>query len=71
MYSVILTEFGISVFNEDKLEKTFPFSDPVVDYLSVKNKETKLNELVDFLSLLQRGVISNDSSLVYILKKIL
>ena len=69
MYSVILTEFGISVFNEDKLEKTFPFSDPVVDYLSVKNKETKLNELVDFLSLLQRGVISNDSSLVYILKK--
>ncbi len=64
MYSVILTEFGISVFKEDKLEKTFPFSDPVMDYLSVKNKETKLNELVDFLSLLQRGVTTNDSSLV-------
>ena len=69
MYSVILTEFGISVFKEDKLEKTFPFSDPVMDYLSVKNKETKLYELVDFLSLLQRGVTTNDSSLVYLLKK--
>ena len=69
MYSVILTEFGISVFKEDKIEKTFPFADPVMDYLSVKNKETKLNELVDFLSLLQRGVTTNDSSLVYLLKK--
>jgi len=69
MYSVILTEFGISVFKEDKIEKTFPFADPVMDYLSVKNKETKLYELVDFLSLLQRGVTTNDSSLVYLLKK--
>jgi nucleolar protein 56 len=69
MYSVILTEFGISVFNEEKLEKAFPFSDPVKDYLSVKNKEIRLNELVNFLSPLQRGVATNDSSLVYLLKK--
>jgi len=69
MYSVILTEFGISVFNDEKLEKAFPFSDPVKDYLSVKNKETKLYELVGHLSSLQRGVTTNDSSLVDILKK--
>ncbi len=69
MYSVILTEFGISVFNEEKLEKAFPFSDPVKDYLSVKNKEIRLNDLVNFLSPLQRGVATNDSSMVYLLKK--
>jgi nucleolar protein 56 len=69
MYSVILTEFGISVFNEEKFERAFPFSDPVKDYLSVKNKESKLYELVNYLSSLQRGVTTNDSSLVNILKK--
>jgi nucleolar protein 56 len=69
MYSVILTEFGISIFNEEKLEKAFPFSDPVKDYLSVKNKETKLYDLVNYLSSLQRGVSTNDSSLVNVLKK--
>jgi len=69
MYSVILTEFGISVFNEEKLEKAFPFSEPVMDYLSVKNKETRLDGLVDYLSPLQRGFTTNDSSLVILLKK--
>jgi len=69
MYSVILTEFGISVFKDGKLEKAFPFSNPVKDYLSVKNKESKLYDLVDFLRPLQRGVSLNDSSLVNILKK--
>jgi nucleolar protein 56 len=69
MYSVILTEFGISVFNEEKLEKVFPFSDPVKDYLGVKNKESKLHELISFLSPLQRGVTTNDSSLIGVLKK--
>jgi nucleolar protein 56 len=69
MYSVILTEFGIAVFKEGKVEKAFPFSNPVKDYLSVKNKESKLYDLVDFLRPLQRGVSLNDSSLVNILKK--
>ena len=69
MYSVILTEFGISIFNEEKLEKAFPFSDPVKDYLSVKNKESRLDEVVDYLIPLQRGFTTNDSSLVILLKK--
>ena len=50
MHSVILTEFGISVFNEGKLEKAFPFSDPVKDYLSIKNKQARLEELIDYLA---------------------
>ena len=37
MYSVILTELGISVLNEDKIDKAFPFSNPVKEYLAVKN----------------------------------
>ena len=40
MYSVILTELGISVFNDEKLEKAFPFSNLVGDYLAVKKKDS-------------------------------
>jgi len=69
MYSVILTEFGISVLKQENFEKAFPFLNPVRDYLSVKNKESKLFELVNYLNSLQRGVTTNDSSLVSILKK--
>ena len=69
MHYVVLTEFGVSVFEEDKLEKAFPFSNPVKEYLEIKNKEAKLDKLTDFLNSLQRGVLTNDSALVNILKK--
>jgi len=69
MYSVILTELGISVFNEKKLERAFPFSNDVKEYLSVKNKEAKLNELINYLSSIQRVVTVSDESLLVILKK--
>ncbi len=69
MYSVILTELGISVFNEKKLERAFPFSNSVKEYLLVKNKEAKLNELINYLSSIQRVVTVSDESLLVILKK--
>ena len=69
MYSVILTELGISVFKDKKLEKSFPFSNPVKEYLAVKNKESKLNELLNYLASIQRGVTVSDESLLNILKK--
>ena len=69
MYSVILTELGISVFNDEKLERAFSFSNPVKEYLSVKNKEAKLNELINYLSSIQRVVTVSDESLLVILKK--
>ena len=47
MYSVVLTELGISVFNDGKIDKAFPFSNAVKEYRLVKNKESKLNELVN------------------------
>ncbi len=69
MYSVVLTELGISVFNDGELDKAFSFSNPVKEYLAVKNKESKLNELVDYLALTQRGFSVSDESLLVILKK--
>ncbi|MEC4848774.1 MAG: ribonucleotide-diphosphate reductase subunit beta [Nitrosarchaeum sp.] len=69
MYSVILTEFGIVVFKDKKLEKAFSFKDAVRDYISVKKKESKLNELVNYLGPLQRGISVSDESLMTLLKK--
>ena len=69
MYSVVLTELGISVFNDGKLDKAFSFSNPVKEYLLVKNKESKLNELVNYLASTQRGFSVSDESLLSILKK--
>ncbi|MCH2405345.1 MAG: ribonucleotide-diphosphate reductase subunit beta, partial [Nitrosopumilus sp.] len=69
MYSVILTELGISVFNDKKLERAFSFSNSVKEYLLVKNKEAKLNELINYLSSIQRVVTVSDESLLVILKK--
>ena len=45
MYSVILTELGISVFKEEKLEKAFRFNNSVKEYLEIKNKEAKLERI--------------------------
>ncbi len=69
MYSVILTELGISVFKEEKLEKAFRFNNPVKDYLEIKNKDAKLNELINYLGSVQRGVSVSDESLLSILKR--
>jgi nucleolar protein 56 len=69
MYSVILTELGISVFNDEQVDKAFPFSNAVKEYLAVKNKESKLNELINYLAKIQRGVSVSDESLLAILKK--
>ena len=69
MYSVILTELGISVFNEGKLERAFSFSNNVKEYLAVKSKEAKLNELINYLFSVQRGFVVSDESLLAILKK--
>ena len=69
MYSVILTELGISVFNDERLERAFPFSNSVKEYLAIKNKEAKLNEIVNYLASIQRGISVSDESLLAILKK--
>ena len=69
MYSVILTELGISVFENEKCLKSFPFTEPVEDYVFVKKGESRLSELAKFLSNVEKGIEVNDHALLDILKK--
>ncbi len=68
MYSTILTELGISVFDNEKCLKTLPFENPAEEYVLVKKGESKLDEIGKFLA---NGVITvvNDRGLLDILKK--
>ncbi len=68
MYSCILTELGITVFDDLKCLKSFPFENPAEDYVLVKKCKTKLNEIGKFLTS-NELVIVNDQGLLDILKK--
>ena len=69
MHSVILTELGVAIFENDVCKKSFPFSNPVRDYLSIKNRSLEIRELIEFLSNLQSSIVVSDESLLFILKK--
>jgi len=69
MYSVILTELGIAVFENQRCLKTFPFLEPVEDYIFVKKGESRLSDLAKFLSNIEKGIEVNDHALLAILKK--
>ena len=68
MYSTILTELGIAVFDNEKCLKTFAFENPAEEYVSVKKNESKLGEVGKFLG---NGEVTlvNDRGLLEILKK--
>jgi nucleolar protein 56 len=69
MYSVILTELGIAVFENERCLKTFPFLEPVEDYVFVKKGESRLSDLTKFLSNIEKGIEVNDHALFAILRK--
>ena len=69
MLSVILTELGIAVFEEQKCIKTFPFSEPAEDYVFVKKGKSRLSELTRFLQEKDIDVLVNDLGLQDLLKK--
>jgi len=69
MYSVILTELGIAVFENQRCLKSFPFLEPVEDYIFVKKGESRLSDLAKFLSNMEKGIEVNDNALLAILKK--
>ena len=68
MYSTILTELGIAIFDNEKCLKTFAFENPAEEYVSVKKNESKLGEVGKFLG---NGEVTlvNDRGLLEILKK--
>lgn len=69
MYSVILTELGIAVFENQRCLKTFPFLEPVEDYIFVKKGESRLSDLTKFLLNIEKGIEVNDHALFTILRK--
>ena len=69
MHSVILTELGVAVFDDNKCVKSFPFSNPAVQYVELKKEQISLNELEQFLANLGSIVVVNDSSLLKLLRK--
>ncbi len=69
MYSVILTELGVAVFDDNKCVKSIPFSNPAKDYVELKKEKTGLYSLEDFLSSKGMSVYVNDASLVKALRK--
>ncbi len=69
MLSVILTELGIGVFDNDKCVKSFPFSEPAEDYVFVKKGKSRLSDLSKFLIDEQKDVVVNDLALNDVLKK--
>ena len=68
MNSVILTELGIAIFDEEKCLKSFAFEKPAEDYVFVKKGKSRLSDLGRFLSN-SNTVIVNDQGLLDILKK--
>jgi len=68
MYSTILTELGIVVFDNQKCVKTFRFENPAEEYVLVKKGQAKLTEIGKFLTN-DELVIVNDHGLLDILKK--
>ena len=68
MYSTILTELGIVVFDDEKCLKTFPFKNPAEEYIAVKKGESRLSEIGKFLANGQATTVNNHG-LLDILKK--
>ena len=70
MHSVILTELGIAIFDNNKCVKAIPFRNPAREYVELKKEKADADQLVQFLS--SSGISSvsvNDSGLLKILKK--
>ena len=68
MYSTILTELGIAVFDNEKCLKTLLFENPAEEYVLVKKGESKLSEIGKFLADGQVTIVNNHG-LLDILKK--
>jgi nucleolar protein 56 len=69
MHSVILTELGIAVFDNNKCVKSIPFTNPAREYIELKKEKANISDLEQFLSKLTTGTSVNDVSLLKLLKK--
>ena len=69
MHSVILTELGVAVFDDNKCVKSIPFTDAARQYIELKKEKADVGYLEEVLSKVGTSVFVNDSSLLKLLKK--
>ncbi len=70
MHSVILTELGIAVFDNNKCVKSIPFRNPAKEYIELKKEKADIDELAQFLAKSGAASVSvNDPGLLKLLKK--
>jgi len=69
MYSTILTELGIAIFDDEKCLKAFPFKNPAEEYIAVKKGESRLGEIGKFLADGQVTIVNNRGLLDILQKK--
>src|SRR2546430_14626788 len=69
MHSVILTELGVAVFDDNKCVKSIPFTNPAREYIELRKEKGDIGYLEEFLSKVGTSVFVNDSSLMKLLKK--
>ncbi len=69
MHSVILTELGIAVFDDNKCVKAIPFSEPARQYVELKKEKADVDYLDETLGKVGTSVFVNDSSLLKLLRK--
>ena len=53
MYSTVLTELGIAIFDGEECLKTFPFKNPAEEYVLVKKVNQNLAKLENFLQMIK------------------
>jgi nucleolar protein 56 len=69
MHSVILTELGIAVFDNNKCVKSIPFSNPAREYIELKKEQADISNLEQFLGKSATSASVNDINLLKLLKK--
>ncbi len=70
MHSVILTELGIAVFDNNKCVKSIAFRNPAKEYVELKKEKADIDELGSFLNSARITSVSvNDHGLLKLLKK--
>lgn len=69
MHTVVLTELGIAVFENENFVKGFSFSKPSEEYVSIKKGKSDIKDVVEFLSKIESSIEVSDGSLRSLLKR--
>ena len=68
MHTVVLTELGIAVYQDDAKLYSIPFENPAEEYVAIKQQKSIPADLATRLIKEQSGVLVTDESLMSMLK---